>query len=532
MKYNTISFILFVFLFSFTNAQSNKEFIIKSIDINDEYSNFGTSYFGDNQIIFASPTNHHKIIKRVWKQNEQPYLDLYLGEMSENGEIINVEKLNPDVNSKYHEADVVYTNDYKKVYFTRDNYYNKKLNKDDSGETHLALFSADVVNPGVWENIQELPFNDKNYSVGHPALSPDNKTIYFVTDVPGTYGKTDIYKATINSDGTYGTPENLGKRINTVAREMFPYIDGNNTMYFSSDRGGGHGNLDIYSIDLNKPNSQVKNLGTPINSISDDFAYLKKKGEDHGYFSSNRKDGKGDDDIYYFIDLDYKEPCQIFVKGKVIDKNSSKELKGAIVVLYDKDDNEVNTAITNKNGSFSFDLDCDNKYKAVAFKEKYSQDSKEFDVSKDSLSLELKLAKPSESSINNFAFQQVSKEKCKSALENINNIYFDLDKANIRPEAAVELDKVIYIMKKCPSIHVRASSHTDSRASFEYNKELSQRRAESTVRYIVNKGKINPSRLTAVGYGETMLLNRCSDDVECTESEHRMNRRTQFDIID
>ncbi len=524
-------FIVLVFFSIHLFAQDNEKYIIKSIDINDELSNFGTTYYGENKIIFASPRDATKIIKNVWEPNEQPYLDLYIGETDKNGEIINVEKLNPDVNSKFHEADVAYTNDLKTVYFTRDNYYDNKLKKDESGETHLALFRADVIAPGKWENVVELPFNNPDYSVGHPALSPDNKWLYFVTDVPGTYGKTDIYRVAIHEHGTYGTPENLGDKINSPAREMFPYISENNVMYFSSDRGGGNGNLDIYFVRLDDDSKPV-NLGAPINSFDDDFAFLKKKGEDHGYFSSNRPGGKGDDDIYYFIELEPALDCVQTVSGIVKDKKTGDLIPGAIVVLLDKDENEKGMSIVKEDAKFTFDVKCDSDYIVKAFKEKYSSASKKFKSSDDGiLELDLPLEKLSEIKNTITTIPTPTVDECQNALEKVSNIYFDLDKATITPIAAIELDKVIYIMKKCPNIHVEASSHTDSRASYEYNMDLSQRRAEATVDYIVNHGGISRDRLKAVGYGETRLLNRCKDGVECSEEEHSINRRTQFDVI-
>jgi outer membrane protein OmpA-like peptidoglycan-associated protein len=498
-------------------------------NLNDEYSNFGTTCYDEDKIIFASPRNSSKIIKNVWEPNEQPFLDLYIVTIDKNGEIRDVNKLNLDVNSRYHDADVVYTNDLKTVYFTRDNYYNNKLKKDDDGKVHLALFRADVVEYGKWENVVEMPFNNKDYSIGHPALSPDNKTLYFVTDVPGTFGKTDIYKVAINSDGTYGTPENLGDKINTTYREMFPYISENDIMYFSSDRGGGYGNLDIYFVRLDDDSKPIK-LPLPINSFEDDFAFLKKKGDDFGYFSSNRPGGKGDDDIYYFIELEPSLDCRQTVTGVVVDKNNGELIPGDIVVLFDKEGNEKGTKIVKEDAKFEFKVKCDSKYIVKAFKENYSFAIKEIKTTDSAkLELELPLEKLSKKETK-IVYKTPPISECQIALEKVDNIYFDLDKAVITPLAAIELDKVIYVMKKCPNIHVIASSHTDSRASFEYNLDLSQRRAESTVNYIVNKGGIARHRLTAVGYGETRLLNRCKDDVECSEEDHSVNRRTQFDV--
>ena len=514
----------------YLHAQETERYSIKDLDINNEYSNFGTSYYGQDKIIYASPRKGSKLIKNVWKENDQPFLDLYIGDVSEDGEITNVSKLNKDVNSRYHEADVVYTNDLQTVYFTRDNYYKGKVNKDKEGMVNLAMFKADVVAPGEWKNIEPMPFNNPDYSVGHPALSPDNKTLYFVSDIPGGFGKTDIFKVSINDDGTYGSPVNLGSKINTAGREMFPFMANNNILYYSSDKPGGMGNLDIYAAKLDGRSEPI-NLGAPINSFNDDFAFLKKPGDDHGYFSSNRSSGKGDDDIYYFKELvPLKMPCTQIAEGVVRDKKTGRRVPGALVILYDEAGKELDVQIVKEDAKFSFDVDCESNYKVVGSKENYTEDSKQFTSNADlelGIDLDLTIDKGAKEEA---LVTKIEYDQCQEALDNIDNIYFDLDKSYIRPDAASELDKVVKIMKRCPNIKIEASSHTDSRASKKYNEALSQRRAQSTVDYIVNVGGISPDRIHAVGYGETRLRNRCSDGVKCSEAEHQVNRRTQFDI--
>ena len=517
----------------YLHAQETERYSIKDLDINNEYSNFGTSYYGKDKIIYASPRKASKIVKNVWKENDQPFLDLYIGDVAEDGEITNVSKLNKDVNSRYHEADVVYTNDLQTVYFTRDNYYQGKVNKDKDGMVNLAMFKADVVAPGEWKNIEPMPFNNPDYSVGHPALSPDNKTLYFVSDIPGGFGKTDIYKVSINDDGTYGSPMNLGAKVNTAGREMFPFMANNNILYYSSDKPGGMGNLDIYAAKLDGRSEPI-NLGAPINSFMDDFAFLKKPGDDHGYFSSNRTSGKGDDDIYYFKELvPLKMPCTQIAEGVVRDKKTGRRVPGALVILYDENGKEIDVQIVKEDAKFSFDVDCESNYKVVGSKENYTEDSKDFTSNAElelGLDLDLNIDKGALEQAANQVVTKIEYDQCQEALDNIDNIYFDLDKSYIRPDAASELDKVVKIMKRCPNIKIEASSHTDSRASKKYNEALSQRRAQSTVDYIVNVGGISPDRIHAVGYGETRLRNRCSDGVKCSEAEHQVNRRTQFDI--
>lgn len=530
---------LTVLLFSVglvTAQETEERYTIKNLEVNNELSNFGTTYYGEDKIVYASPRKGSKMIKNVWDPNDQPYLDLFIGDVAEDGEITNPTRINKAVNSRYHEADVTYTNDMQTVYFTRDNYYEKDLNKDDEGMVHLAMYRADVVSPGEWTNVVEMPFNDKDYSVGHPTLSPDNKTLYFVSDIPGSYGMTDIFKVAVYEDGTYGQPINLGPQINTPGKEMFPFMADDNFLYYSSDKAGGMGNLDIYAARLDGKSEPI-NLGMPINSYKDDFAFLKKKGADYGYFSSNRGGGKGDDDIYYFKELEpLAMPCNQLAEGVVTDKNSGRRIPGALVILYDANGNELDSQIVKEDAKFAFDVDCESGYKVVGSKELYSEDTKEFVSNANlELGLDLGLAIAKDPIVAPIAavnpgVNSAEYDRCQGALDLIDNIYFDLDKSYIRPDAASELDKVVKIMRRCPNIHVEASSHTDSRASHSYNESLSQRRAQSTVDYIVQVGGIDGQRIQAVGYGETRLRNRCADGVKCLEVEHQMNRRTQFDV--
>ncbi len=539
MKKINILIAILMLSVSFSFAQDDKpQYKIRLLnDCNDEFSNFGTTFYGDIQMIYSSPKRESKVIKNIWNPNQQPFLELYLADIAEDGELINRVKISKDINSRYHESNVAFTKDLQTVYFSRDKYYNRHLDKDGKGITHIAMYKANVVSPSVWSNVVEMPFNNKDYCVGHPTLSADDKTLYFSSEMDGS---DDIYSVSINDDGTYGLPEKLGTQVNTEYSERFPFMGENNVLYFSSNKPGGNGKLDIYAVKLDNRSVAI-NLGAPINSYSDDFSFTKKKGGDYGYFSSNRAKGKGDDDIYYFKELN-GIPCHQKAEGIVTDKKSGKKIPKALVVLYDADGDELDSQIVGRNAKFSFDVDCESNYKVVGSKESYSEDSKDF-VSNSNLKLGLDLNLNIEKEVPK-ALEETpvieqspitiltanSYDECQSALDNVNDIYFALDKYNITYRAALELDRVIRIMKHCPNIKIEASSHTDCRSSHEYNQALSQRRAKATVDYIVNVGGIDANRLKAIGYGETRLRNRCSDGVKCTEAEHRMNRRTQFDI--
>jgi len=557
MKKITILLVLILLSVSFSFAQQASNYTIKHLDnCNDELSNFGTSYYGENQIIYASPDRKHRIVKDIWNPNQQPFLDLFIGDISEDGEIINSKQLLGEVRTKYHEADVVFTKDLSTVYFTRDNYYKNVRKKDESGMTHLALYKADVVSSGVWQNIVEFPYNDKDFSIGHPALSADEKTLYFISDMPGTLGKTDVFKVSILGDNTYSSPENLGKSVNTPGREMFSFVSKNDILYYSSDGLNGKGGLDIYAYDLKNKNGKPTNLGAPINSYKDDFAFLINDSSKTGYFSSNRGAGKGDDDIYFFKqEKEITLNCDQKIKGIVKDKKTGRRISDALVVLYDSAGDVIEEVVVTETARFSFDIDCMSVYKVEASKDGYTIDFKEFE-SHPELKLELALdieketsqtiatttgpSTPTTVSNNNPPQDNYEPDSpgfvadyssCQGALDRVNNIYFDLNKSFIREDARYELARVVRVMKRCTNYKVEASSHTDSRASNKYNNSLSQRRAQATVDYITRVGGIASHRIHAKGYGETRLLNRCKDGVKCSEGEHQINRRTEFTII-
>ena len=499
-----------------TSQTSAGEYVIKNISINTEYADFGTSYFGNDSIVFSSPRSKRSIVKNIWLPNSQPYLDLYIGSIENNGEIAGKHKVKGNVNTKFHEATVAFTKDRKTVYFTSNNYYHNEVKNDTTGVLRLQLFKASVQKDGEWTDIKKLPFNNDEYSTGHPALSGDGKKLYFVSDRPGSFGKTDIYVVDLKEDGTYGEPKNLGAPVNTKGKEMFPFIDGD-IIYFSSDRENGLGGLDIYACKMyNTTISKPLNLGVPINSPNDDFAFIKK--QDKGYFSSNRKEGVGDDDIYSFLrNKPLEIECTQEISGLVKNKETQENLAGVEIKLLDKEGNIVKTVVSDENGLYRFTVKCNTAYKITGDKIDFQDDNASITTINDIVEKPIEVA------------LALAPEIVENKI-NIENIYFDLDKWNIRPDAAAELDKLVQIMKDHPELNVEAGSHTDSRATEAYNNRLSKRRAKATVKYIVSKG-IDAKRITAKGYGETQLTNGCTDDVECTDEQHQMNRRTEFVIV-
>lgn len=519
--FKKIALVIVFFTAILASGQETK-YSIKNIDINNSYSNFGTTFFGDGKVVYASPVKKSYIIRNVWKGNNQPFLDLYIGDIAEDGELINVKKFSENINTRYHEADVAFTKDKKTVYFSRNNYLNKKYTADTTGINLIQLYRAQINDRGEWFNVEPMPFNNDNYQTGHPALSADEQTLYFISDMPGGLGLTDVYKAQIFADGSIGEPINLGPEINTPQREMFASISGNDELYFSSDgREDGLGGLDIYVSKITKNNiTTPQNLGKPINSNQDDFSFIINYETRRGYFSSNRNGGKGDDDIYTFVqEIPLEFDCFQLLTGTVTEKHSGKILPGASVILQDQSGKEIDKKIADDNAFFSFEVPCNNTFTVVGTKENYSTDTKEI-FSTEGVELTVPLVLETEAFVT-------ERGKC---LIKINPIYFDFDKSYIRPDAATELNKVVEVMKKYPDLIIEGGSHTDSRGTFKYNQDLSTRRANATVQYIIEHG-ISADRISAKGYGETQLVNGCADGVICTEKEHQFNRRTEFVIV-
>lgn len=502
---------------------SKYEVVIKNIQINTPFSDFG-GFSKDSILYYASskPTKEFKR-KRKYRWNNQPFLNLYKAKQVVIGgnhiikKSVDLEedKLLPSpITSKYHESNAIITSNGKTMYFTRVNYDRKKLHKDKNKTIHLQIFSAQLI-AGKWTNIKELPFNSDEFSTGHPALSSDEKTLYFISDKLGGFGQTDIYKVSVD-EGTFGVPENLGETINTKGKEMFPFIGNDETLYFSSDGHLGLGMLDIFEAkETNGTYSEVQNIKAPFNSSQDDFAFFIDKTGKRGFFSSNRKGGKGDDDIYSFVMWD--KPCLQTITGIVADKNTQEPISSSIVKLIDATGKIIQELFTDTKGMYRFDsINCTTKYRLFASKENYESGIEEIQTSE----------KSSETVQTTLLIMPV-------AVKNeivINPIYFDYNKYTVRKDAAKELDNIITVLKNNPDLMIKIESHTDARGTKAYNQVLAEKRSTSTRKYFVSRG-IHPSRIRSVrGFGEERLVNNCSDTNKnkCTEEDHQLNRRSNI----
>lgn len=498
---------------------------IKITNVNTKQADFGVNFIGKDKVIFAAPNEKVTIVRRVWRENGQPYLDLYIGDIDSTGGIINKRKLEGEVNKRLHEASVAFTKDLKTIYFSGNNYNEKEKSvRGKEGYDNIQLYKASVNELGEWINVEKLPFNSDDYNTGLPSLNKDNSKLYFVSDRPGGLGKTDIYVAKILSDGSFSEPKNLGPRINTEEREMFPFIAEDNILYFSSNGHPGYGNLDVFASKIfDNTVSEALNLEQPINSAKDDFAYIINDSAQTGFFSSNRDNGKGDDDIYGFLEDEVVFiECLQEVKGIVRDENTQEIIPGAIVRILDKNGKQLQiTASHEDDATYSFKIPCDEEYTIIGTNDGYLKKEIKVNTGND-----LDLPAIEENLDMTPDFIMVGDE----LLVNINVIYFDFDKFNIRPDAAAELDKVVEVMNKYPELDIFATSHTDERGGPRYNMNLSERRAKSTVDYIISKG-INAERIKSLGKGETEPAVDCKDR-KCTEEEYQLNRRTNFKVVE
>ncbi|WP_291149347.1 OmpA family protein [Flavobacterium sp. UBA7680] len=565
-----------------------KRFDIKNLPINTPNSEFGAVKYKDN-LVFAGVKLKPGIFDKKFKWDGETYLNLVTVPLKNiNAADSITHYFAKELKTGMHESNAIFTKDGKTIYFTRNNSKNGKKKKDDKKISNLQIFKAELVS-GKWTNITSLPFNSPNYSVEHPALSADEKVLYFASDMPGSIGSFDIYSVNINK-GAFDTPKNLGSEINTNKREQFPFASADNKLYFSSDGHLGYGSLDVFVSEINgNEYSKPINIGLPLNSNLDDFAFNIDSETKEGYFASNREGGKGGDDIYQFKETKdlIVEDCHQLIAGIITDIDTKLVLENATVILQDSNNKTLNTATTSADGKFSFRVPCEASYKVSAFKEKYTNESKtvtldnirdkENDASLALKSLEkIKLEekenaekkrqqeiiieeenkkkeviaavelkqKEKKAKEAEIAAAEIKKnEKVKQILEQEKDvvrdkdrliiktdpIYFDYNMWYIRKESKVVLGRVVALMNKYPGMVIEIGSHTDSRGNAKFNENLSQKRANSTREFIIQSG-IDAKRVTAKGYGESVPIIKCKTDEACSEEEHELNRRSEFVI--
>lgn len=491
-------------------------FRVKNLEaINTKFAEY-SPFYNDGKLYFTS--NRHG--GKIYKGTGTPFTDIYkVNTRGANVDLATLEELSPIINEpNVNLGSITMSKNGNTVIFAKGN------SGKSSGASEVNLYFTRYRN-GAWQTPRPLSINGQDTWDSTPALSPDGKTLFFSSNREGGFGGLDIYTASLNRRGRWVDVRNMGEGVNTPGNEIFPYAGGTGKLYFSSDGWPGFGGLDIFEVTREGGHMKLENLGTPINSNADDFG-LFLFNPSRGFFTSNRKGGKGDDDIYTFVNDDPElRIVNYWLSGTTLTHKSDSvlvALSNTKVVLRDQEDNIIDEKFTQVDGKYRFRVFSEEKYYLVAEKEEYFTTRIDFSTigkSVDKSSLK--------NTITNVEFEvdlpleQIIVDKAIV----LNNIYYDLNKADIKSEAAAELDKLVTLMRDNPNINIELSSHTDVRSSHEYNMNLSQRRAQSAVNYIASQG-IENRRMVAKGYGETKLIIENAK----TEEEHQVNRRTEFKV--
>lgn len=497
----------------------SERFTVSNLEINSSFSEYGV-FESKEGILFTSTRADKNSKIDTWTQ--QPFSGLFSSKLDPSNSFKNPEAFLKNTIFNSNESTAILTKDGLTLYFTRNNFKKNQQKKNAKDEVTLKIYSARFKN-GQWTDVVELPFNSDYYNCAHPALSADEKTLYFTSNMPGTIGQSDLYRVAILENGKFGTPENLGNTINTEGRETFPFFSAEGELYFASDGHLGLGGLDVFVSKRNDDASFSKpvNLGSPINTTYDDFAYVLNSETRVGYFSSNRPGGKGSDDIYRFLEKKtiYSDEKQVYI-GKLQDALFGTPIANVEVSLFDDSKQMIDKTTTNANGEFVLN----NNYTSSGWYLKYEHAA--YETKEDYLKTTL---------FNNLSapIALLPKEvQLKQGVDlakffSIQNIYFDLDQWEITPKAEKQIAILLHVLQQNPELKLEIKSHTDSRATAAYNLELSNKRALATLNWLVAKG-IEANRIISKGLGENEPINHCVDGVSCTEEEHQMNRRSEF----
>jgi len=506
-----------IYINNLKNYPDTSYYRVKNLKaINTKFAEYSPS-FSNEKLYFVSNRQSEKI----YSGTGTPFTDLYeIKSRGANVDINSLKKLEDNINQeKVNEGSITFSEDGTYMIFAKGN------DGKSSGRNNVDLYWSRF-RRGGWTNPRLLNVNTSRSWDSTPFLSKDGKTLYFASNRSKGYGGTDIYKANVNRRGRWINIQNMGPEINTSGNELFPSVTEDGRLYFSSDSHEGFGGLDIFVASRRGGKITIVNPGKPLNSRGDDFG-VNPYNPTRGFFTSNREGGAGDDDIYTFVNDDPNlKIVNYTLKGTTLTpKSDTKELNvlgNSTVKLLDREGQVIEETFTDSDGNFKFIVYSDEEYILIGEKENYFSTRGEFST----IGKELDKSKLKEFITNveyekNLILDRIIVNK--SIV--LDNIYYDLDKSDIREDAAVELDKLIVILRDNPNISIELSSHTDDRASVDYNQNLSQRRAESAVSYILSKG-IDDNRITARGYGESQLIILNAE----TEDEHQINRRTEFKV--
>lgn len=513
---------------------SRERYEVVPVNFNSEYNDFGAITFNGRTYFSSSrPVSSKNVDLYEW--DNQPWLDIFYIEEDDDSfsgrmNDYTAVPLEGEINSEYHESSLAFSTDYKNdtiIYFTRNNFFQNttgyhevkfKEEKLIEKRNNLKIYKAEKVD-GAWKVTRNLKTNADHYSTGHPTVNPNRTKLYFASDRPGGYGGTDIYYADIHPRGGVGKPVNAGPIINTAGNEMFPFINNEGKLFFSSDGHVGFGQLDVFATvtDENDKIVDVINLGRPINSEKDDFSFFSNEDGTRGYISSNRSGGKGGDDIYRF---DFTP--SLYLEGHVYDAVNDQPLDSVVVQLTkDNGDTFIKEVMTDKNGYYRMFVNRNMDYTLSLTRRTHP--NKLVDLST------FNLKKTQKKIVKDIYMEPVMDVK---VLAGLNKIYFDFNKSTIRPDAAKELDKVVNLMVNTyPYMTIKLEAHTDPVGSHEYNDKLSQARAKSTYEYLIANGVPKERILSYKGFGKRKPVNDCKTKWDCPPKVLELNRRTEFPIV-
>jgi len=507
-------------------SKDDGKYKVDYLNINTEDDDYGTSYF-NNQIVFSSSRAKPKMIVKKYNWTGKAFGDIFVADV-DGSQLKDPENFGKKLNGKMHDGPVCFSRNNTYLAFTRNNYETKRKDRVINLEICFSTLTD-----GKWSDPEPFYLNNIDYSVGHPSLSADGNTMYFSSNMSGGYGGADIYKVVRNGQGEWGAAQNMGSEINTEGNEMFPFFEEKNgILFFASDGRFGLGGLDIFVCPMSGGKSgTVVNAGAPMNTTSDDFAFITDSSMDKGYLSSNRAGGKSGDDIYA-VDILNGFDIGKKIQGIAKDKNG-KNIPASFITLYDDKNNVLDTLTTKEDGSYEFLADANKTMKLTGQKDAYTDGTSPVSTSGSAYIVNVDLVLlDEEKEVTIVKAAPVGTDL--GTLLVLNAIYFDLNESAIRPDAETELLKIVKAMNASPTMVVEISAYTDCRESDAYNQSLSDRRAQASVNFI--KTRITkPERISGKGYGESNLVNDCACDgaevSNCSEAQHQKNRRTEFRIV-
>jgi flagellar motor protein MotB len=483
-------------------------FSIQPLKLNSMGENNFSPAFYRSGIVFLSDRNYKGLSRSKSEWTGKRYLDLFYAQKTDKNNWIDPEPLRGDVNGRFNEGPAVFTHDFSSLYFTRNNYLSSKVEKNKKNVNVLKIYEAKQAD-GEWKITGPLSFNSEEYSVCHPAINSDGTVMYFSSDIPWGYGGMDIYMVRRTGGDSWSKPVNLGAKVNSEGNEVFPFMQNDTLIYFSSDGHYGIGGLDVFSAQLiNNEWQNVENVGAPVNSSADDFGFIIDSSAQTGYFSSNRINGV--DKIFTFHRNQPHLSATLQFSG--IDNSNAIE---TLITIY-KNGKRDSTITVRNSKDVNFRLAHNTEYN-------FEIDNKDYYSKKIALSTAGR-------KLSENILVPVHLEKIQLNVPVIwHGVDFNKKEWQLKLQSADSLETLVQLLQQNPGIQIEVGSYTDSRGSDADNLKLTQKRAELVVQYLTTRG-IKADRLTAKGYGESKLLNKCVNGILCIEEDHQVNNRIEITV--